>query len=62
MQLPQSVSQLSQHKVESVLTDIMDKTTQYDFVLQKPEKNSRYYLKCRIYFFNTPKYLDIEIG
>lgn len=40
----------------------MDKTTQHDFVLQTPEKGSRYYLKCSIYFFNTPCKLTIEVG
>lgn len=40
----------------------MENTTQHDFVLQKPEPGSRYYLRCQIFFFDTPVNMVIEIG
>ena len=46
----------------SMLSTAMDNTTQHDFVLQTPEPGSRYHLQCRIYFFDTPKNMMIEVG
>ena len=46
----------------SMLSAAMDNTTQHDFVLQTPEPGSRYYLKCQIYFFDTPSSLTIKVG
>jgi len=40
----------------------MDNTTQNDFVLQTPEPGSRYYLQCKIYFFDTESFLSIIVG
>lgn len=33
-----------------------------DFYLRPPAKNSANYLKCKIFFFNTPQFLEIEIS
>ena len=46
----------------SMLSQAMENTSHFDFVLQKPEHNSRYYLQCCIYFFDTPRSLTIEVG
>ena len=48
--------------MNSMMATAMENTTQNDFVLQKPEKNSRYYLKCEIFFFDEPRSLKIEVG
>ena len=33
-----------------------------DYVIHAPDKKSKDYIKTRIYFFQTPEYLDIEIS
>lgn len=40
----------------------MENTSQHDFVIQRCEPSNRFYLKSKIYFFDTPKHLVIEIG
>lgn len=45
-----------------MLSTAMDNTTQHDFVLQTPEPGSRYYLKCQIYFFDTPSNMILKVG
>jgi hypothetical protein len=46
----------------SELSETLEKQDPNDFVLRPPLKSSPNYLKCKIYFFNTPKFLEIEIS
>ena len=46
----------------SILTQAMENASASDFVLQKPQPDSRYYLKSQIFFFNSPSSIKIEIG
>jgi len=48
--------------MNSMLSAAMENSSSSDFVLQRPEPNSRYYLKCQIYFFDEPQSLKIEVG
>ena len=40
----------------------MDNASKSDFVLQKPEPDSKYYLKCKIFFFDSPRMITVEIS
>ena len=48
--------------ISSMLSNAMENTSSSDFVLQRPEPKSRYYLKCQIFFFDEPRSLTIEVG
>ena len=48
--------------LNSMLSAAMENSSSSDFVLQRPDPKSRYYLRCQIFFFDEPRYLFIEIG
>ena len=48
--------------MNSGLSEAMESTSQHDFVIQRCEPGNRFYLKSKIYFFDTPASLTIEIG
>ena len=60
--VPQASTTIQDLVLGSGLSEAMDNTTQHDFVLQKAQPGSKYYLKCQIYFFDTPQSIKIEIG
>jgi len=46
----------------SLLSKTLANLDPNDFYLRPPEKKSSNYLKCKIYFFNTPQFLEVEIS
>ena len=46
----------------SGFSNAMENTSSSDFILQAPKESHPNYLKSRIYFFDTPKHLDIEVS
>lgn len=46
----------------SKLSDWLENKDPNDFYLRPPDKNSSSYLKCKIYFFNSPQFLEIEVS
>jgi hypothetical protein len=47
--------------VSSILSLTMQNLDPNDFYLPPPDKSSHLYLKCKIFFFNSPKQITIEI-
>ena len=49
-------------KETSLLSKTIMNLDPNDFYLRPPDKNSSKYVKCKIYFFNTPKCIEIEMS
>lgn len=49
-------------KETSLLSKTVMNLDPNDFYLRPPDKHSSKYVKCKIYFFNTPKYIEIEMS
>lgn len=49
-------------EVFSELSMTLESADPNDFYLRPPEKNNKDYLKCKIFFFNTPQFIEIEIS
>jgi hypothetical protein len=51
----------NQSDAVSLLSDLVMNLDPNDFYLRPPNKESKKYVKCKVYFFNKPDFIEIEM-